>query len=159
MTNIQGGCACGAVRFALQATPMIVHACHCTDCQRLTGSAFAINAWIEKDQVELRSGVPASFKFTDKGRNNRVHFCGQCGTYVWTEYRPGFRFVRVGALDDPAAFAPDVHIFTRSKQPWLQLSDGVPVFAAYYDRDLVWPAASLARYAAVQADLQRSIAG
>jgi hypothetical protein len=152
MTNVQGGCACGAVRFALKARPIIVHACHCTDCQRLTGSAFVINAWIEKDRVDLLSGVPASFKFTDKGRNNRVHFCRQCGTYIWTEYRSGFWFVRVGALDDPETFPPDMHIFTRSKQSWLELSGDVPVFETYYDRNLVWPPESLARFAVVTAE-------
>ncbi len=152
MTSVQGGCACGDVRFALKARPIIVHACHCSDCQRLTGSAFVINAWIEKAQVDLLSGVPASFKFTDKGRNNRVHFCRQCGTYIWTEYMPGFWFVRVGALDDSETFAPDMHIFARSKQSWLALSGDVPVFEAYYDRKLVWPPESLARFAAVTAD-------
>ncbi|MDA1099212.1 MAG: GFA family protein [Proteobacteria bacterium] len=158
MTNIQGGCACGAIRFALKAKPIVVHACHCTDCQRLTGSAFAINAWIEKDQVDLLSGAPASFKFTDPGRNNCVHFCAQCGCYVWTEYMPGFWFVRVGALDDPKAFAPDMHIWIRSKQPWLVLPEDVPVFEQYYDRKLIWPRASLARFAAVGEAWQRSIA-
>ncbi len=158
MTEVQGGCACGAVRFALKARPLIVHACHCTDCQRLTGSAFVINAWIEKDQVELLSGQPAFFKFTDMGRNNSVHFCPQCGTYVWTEYRPGFWFVRVGALDDPKAFAPDVHIFTRSKTPWLELPGDIPAFEEYYDRNLVWPPESLARFAAAEAGLQGKMA-
>lgn len=153
MTNVQGGCACGAVRFALKAKPIVVHACHCTDCQRLTGSAFVLNAWIEKVQVELLSGVLASFKFTDEGRNNSVHFCRQCGTYVWTEYRPGFWFVRVSALDDPGAFTPDMHIFVRSKAPWLELSGDVPVFADYYDRNLIWPPESLARFAAVDHEL------
>ncbi len=152
MTNVQGGCACGAVRFALKAKPMVVHACHCTDCQRLTGSAFVLNAWIERDQVDLLSGAPASFTFTDKGRNNSVHFCPECGTYVWTEYLPGFWFVRVGALDNPKAFAPDAHIFTRSKQPWLALPDDGSVYETYYDRNIVWPAGSLARFAAVEAN-------
>ena len=150
MTNIEGGCACGAVRYALKAAPMVVHACHCTDCQRLTGSAFALNAWIEKSQVDLLSGEPASFKFTTGGRNNSVYFCSQCGTYVWTDYRPGFWFVRAGTLDNPKALAPDVHIFTRSKQPWLELPDDVPLFEAYYDRDEVWPAGSLSRFRAVE---------
>lgn len=154
MTRAPGGCACGAVRYVLRSAPIVVHACHCTDCQRLTGSAFVLNAWIEKDEVELLSGDLASFAFTDEGRNNSVHFCPRCGTYLWTEYMPGFWFVRVGTLDDPKAFPPDLHIFTRSKQPWLPLPDDVPVFAEYYDRNKVWPAESLRRFRAVQARLQ-----
>ncbi len=149
MTDLQGGCACGAVRYALTAKPLIVHACHCTDCQRLTGSAFVINAWIEKAEVELLSGQLSSCAFKDEVRDNSVHFCSHCGTYVWNEYMPGFWFVRVGTLDDPQALSPDLHIFTRSKQPWLELSGDIPVYEAYYDRDEVWPAESLNRYAAV----------
>ncbi|MBT3534487.1 MAG: GFA family protein [Rhodospirillaceae bacterium] len=149
MTKAEGGCACGAVRYALRAKPIIVHACHCTDCQRITGTAFVLNAWIERDQVELLSGEPVSFRFTDGGRNSCVYFCSKCGTYVWTDYRPGFWFVRVGTLDDPKQFKPDMHIFTRSKQPWLTLPEGVPAFEEYYDRDQVWPVESLARFAAV----------
>ena len=147
--SVEGGCSCGAVRYALRAKPMIVHACHCTDCQRLTGSAFVLNAWIERDQVRLLSGEPVACKLPTGQRGGTVYFCGQCRTYVWTEYTPGFRFVRVGTLDDPKQFAPDMHIWTRSKQPWLALPEGVRAFETYYDRDQEWPADSLARLAAV----------
>ena len=149
MTRLEGGCACGAVRYALTADPLIVHACHCTDCQRLTGGPFVINAWIEKTEVGLLSGSLAWFKFKDEERDNTVHFCPQCGTYVWTEYMPGFWFVRAGTLDDQTALVPDVHIFTRSKQSWLDLSGDIPVYEVYYDRDEVWSKGSLARFAAV----------
>ena len=129
---------------------MIVHACHCIDCQRLTGSAFALNAWLENDQVELLSGGLARFRFDGSGKGDSdVHFCPQCGAYLWTEYGPGFWFVRVGILDDPTQFAPDMHIWTRSKQPWMRLPGGVPAFEMYYDKEKVWPAESLARLATV----------
>jgi hypothetical protein len=66
---------------------------------------------------------------------------------VWSDYgrRPGLRFVRVGTLVDPAALEPDVHIFTRSKQPWVRLPDGVPAFEVFYDLEKLWPPASLER--------------
>jgi hypothetical protein len=66
---------------------------------------------------------------------------------VWSDYgrRPGLRFVRVGTLDDPTAIRPDVHIFTRSKQPWVRLPDDVPTFEAFYRPKEVWPEASRAR--------------
>ncbi len=153
---VEGGCACGAVRYALQAKPMIVHACHCTDCQGVTGTAFALNAWIEKAHVKMLAGTLAgtlvSHGFSDagsSGNGNSVHFCAQCGTYVWTEYMPGFWFVRVGTLDDPQQFAPDMHIWTRSKQPWMVLPEGVRSFEMSYDKEQEWPADSLARLAAV----------
>jgi hypothetical protein len=147
----QGGCGCGAIRFALKAAPMIVHACHCTDCQTISGSAFVLNAWIEREQVALLSGQPASHKFSNNGRDNRVYFCAQCGTNVWTEYMKGSYFVRVGALDDPALLPPDMHIWTCSKQPWLPLPEGVRVFEEYYDRNKEWPADSLAHLEAIMA--------
>ena len=144
-----GGCACGAVRYVMAGAPITVHACHCTDCQRITGSAFATNAWIEKDRVELLSGELSSHTLPAGRATSTTHFCPQCGTYVWTEYMPGFWFVRAGTLDDQTALVPDVHIFTRSKQSWLDLSGDIPVYEVYYDRDEVWSKGSLARFAAV----------
>ncbi len=148
-TRELGGCACGAVRYALNATPIVSYACHCTDCQRLTGSAFVLSAWIEKTQVELLSGEPTACGLATGERGSTVHFCAQCGTYVWAEYSPGFWLVRVTTLDNQVAYPPDMHIWTRSKQPWLHLSDDVPVFETYYDRNEVWSAESLARFKAV----------
>jgi hypothetical protein len=69
---------------------------------------------------------------------------------VFSEYgRPEVRFVRGGTLDQPSAVAPDVHIFTRSKLPWIELPDTVPAFEVYYDSKALWPAASLERLEAV----------
>ena len=149
MTGVlEGGCACGAVRYRLQSAPMFVHCCHCRDCQRQTGSAFALNALIEADRVTLLSGQTAPSPMpTDSGMPHHIHRCPACGTAVWSEYggRAALRFMRVGTLDDPTALQPDVHIYTRSKQPWVALPDGVPAFEAYYASSKVWPAASLER--------------
>ncbi len=145
----EGGCACGAVRYRLENSPLIVHACHCSDCQSLTGGPFAVNAWIEKNFLELISGMPIVFNRSGgSGQGHDVYFCSSCGTTVWSEYHrpPGsYWFVRVGTLDDPALLAPDVHIFTRSKHPSVTLSEGVPVFDVSYEREKVWSAESLAR--------------
>ena len=143
-----GGCACGAVRYRLASAPMFVHCCHCRDCQNQTGSAFAVNAIIETDRVELRSGAPEPVAMpTDSGRPHRIFRCPSCRTAVWSEYGgvAQLRFVRVGTLDDPTALTPDVHIYTRSKLPWVAVPDGVPAFEAYYSSREVWPAASLER--------------
>jgi hypothetical protein len=144
-----GGCACGAVRYVMNATPILSYACHCTDCQHLTGSAFILSAWIEKTEVELLSGDLTACKLSTGEHGSTVHFCPRCGTSIWTEYSPGFWFVRLTTLDNQTAYPPDMHIFTRSKQPWLNLSDAVPVFENYYDRETDWPAEKLARYRAV----------
>src|SRR5262249_16833283 len=70
--NLEGGCACRAIRYRLTDTPLIVHACHCRDCQRLTGSAFVINIWIEKRCVEASGVAPSSFELTTGSGNKQT---------------------------------------------------------------------------------------
>jgi hypothetical protein len=150
--GLEGGCACGAVRYRLTSSPMFVHCCHCRDCQRQTGSAFVINALIETDRIALLSGdlEPVAMP-TDSGRPHDVYRCPLCRTAVWSDYgrRPALRFVRVGTLDDASALPPDVHIFTRSKLPWVGLPEEVPAVEVYYDMQKLWPAESLARRRAI----------
>lgn len=149
MTEIfEGGCFCGRIRYRLNARPMFVHCCHCRDCQRQTGSAFAINALIEADCVELLKGEPMMVTLpTDSGHPHDVYRCGECQSALWSDYgrRKWMSFVRVATLDDPGALAPDVHIYTRSKLPWVRLPDDAAVFAEYYDMKTQWPPESVAR--------------
>jgi len=150
--NQEGGCACGRVRYRLGSRPMFVHCCHCLRCQRETGSAFVLNALIETDRIELLASTPAPLAVpTDSGRLHRIFRCEDCQTAVWSEYGglTKLRFVRVGTLDAPHALKPDVHIYTRTKVPWVTLPDGVPAFEAYYDSKQLWPAESLERRRAV----------
>jgi hypothetical protein len=147
----EGGCACGAIRYRLTSDPLFVHCCHCLNCQRQTGSAFVINVLIESDRVEVLNGAPTRVEVPrDDGSAQQVFRCPTCQVAVFSEYgHPGFRFVRAGTLDEPSSVAPDVHIFTRSRLPWVVLPDGVPAFEVYYDSKALWPAASLERRAAV----------
>jgi hypothetical protein len=150
--EFEGGCACGAVRYRMRSAPMFVHCCHCKDCQRQTGSAFVINALIEAGRVDVMSGeVRPSPMPTDSGRPHNTFRCTACGTALWSEYGglTALRFVRAGTLDDPSRIQPDVHIYTRSKLPWVALPAGVPAFEAYYDSKKLWPAESLERRRAV----------
>jgi hypothetical protein len=127
---------------------MFVHCCHCRDCQRQTGSAFVLNALIETDRIALLSGDPIPVAVpTDSGDPHDIYRCPSCHTALWSDYgrRPQLRFVRVGTLDRPEQFVPDVHMFTRSKLPWVRLPEGVPAFEAYYDAKTLWPAESLQR--------------
>jgi hypothetical protein len=145
---LDGGCACGAVRYRLEAPPLFVHCCHCRDCQRQTGSAFVLNALTESARVARVAGAPAAVAVpAPSGRPHDIWRCPACRTALWSDYgrRGVLLFVRVGTLDDPAALPPDVHIYTRSKLPWVALPPGVPAFPEYYAMERLWPAASLAR--------------
>jgi hypothetical protein len=146
--SLTGGCACGALRFRLASRPMFVHCCHCKDCQRQTGGAFVLNALIETARVEKLAGETRGVLVpTEGGRPHEIHRCPVCQTAVWSHYG-GYRalcFVRVGALDDPSALPPDVHIYVRSKLPWIALPPDVPAFPAYYDAKQLWPPESLVR--------------
>ena len=152
----EGGCACGAVRYRLTAAPLIVHACHCRDCQRLSGGAFAFNLWIERRFVEPNDAPLASMQVpAGSGKPQEIFRCAKCGTALWSKYHaaPGDTvLLRVGTLDHPEAVKPDVHIFTRSKAPWLELPQGVPAFETFYKLADLWPEESRER-------LRRNIAG
>jgi hypothetical protein len=147
----EGGCACGAVRYRLASEPLIVHCCHCLNCQRQTGSAFVVNLLIEADRFELLAGEPQPVDVPrDDGRSQRIFRCSVCQVAIFSEYgRPEVRFVRGGTLDEPSSVSPDVHIYTRSKVGWVMLPDSVPAFEVYYDSKALWPAESLERLAAV----------
>jgi hypothetical protein len=156
MAAFDGGCACGAVRYRLTSEPMFVHCCHCRDCQQQTGGAFAVNALIETDRIELTQGRPEPVPLpTDSGRPHDVYRCEACATALWSDYgrRPAIRFVRATTLDDRGALSPDVHIFTRTKLPWVGLPPEVPAFDIYYDMAALWPAQSLSRRRAALGDV------
>jgi hypothetical protein len=132
-----------------------VNCCHCTWCQRETGSAFAINAMIEADRVVLLRGeidVVDTPSASVKGQ--RIARCPHCRVAVWSNYGGGgdvVRFVRVGTLDEPDLLPPDVHIFTSTKQRWVVLPPGTPAVAEYYKAAELWPKESLDRRTALLA--------
>ncbi|MEJ7599233.1 MAG: GFA family protein [Kofleriaceae bacterium] len=131
--------------------PLFVHCCHCRSCQRETGASFALNAMIEADRVTVLAASPELVATPSaSGRGQQIARCARCRIAVWSHYAgagPRVSFVRVGTLDDPDRLPPDIHIFTASKQPWVVLPAGVPAVSEYYDREVHWPADSLARRA------------
>lgn len=152
MPALEGGCACGKLRYRLTSEPLFVHCCHCRECQRQTGSAFVINALVETDRVERLSGETEAVPVpTESGRPQIIHRCQDCHVAVWSHYGgvEKLSFIRVGTLDGPQALTPDVHIYTRSKLPWVALPAGIPAFEAYYDSKTLWPPESLARRRAI----------
>ena len=144
-----GRCTCGGVRYLMKAAPLYVHCCHCRWCQRETGSAFALNALVETSRLDILEGLPDMVATpTESGRGQAIARCPSCRVALWSHYEGLGRnvaFVRVGTLDDPDALAPDIHIYTASKQPWVHFAADVPAVPGYYDRREHWPPDSLAR--------------
>jgi hypothetical protein len=133
---------------------MFVHCCHCRDCQKQTGGAFAVNALIERSCVELADGSEEPVRVTmktDSGRPHDIYRCRDCESALWSDYgrREVMAFVRVPTLDRGPEIVPDVHIFTRSKLSWVRLPEGARAFDEYYDMQQEWPSESLARRRAI----------
>jgi hypothetical protein len=152
---VEGGCTCRSVRYRMTAKPLFVHCCHCTWCQRETGTAFALNTMIEADRVELLQGeVEVVNTPSNSGKGQKITRCPKCRIALWSNYSgagDAVRFVRVGTLDEPGRFPPDIHIFTSTKQPWVVLPAGTPAVAEYYKASEHWPKESLERRAALMA--------
>lgn len=133
---------------------MFVNCCHCSWCQRETGSAFALNAIIETDRLEVTGAVERVRLPSASGKGQEMTRCPQCGVALWSHFAGAGQlaaFVRVGTLDDPGACPPDAHIYTSTKLPWVVLDGSVPVFPDYYDLRQQWPAHAQARRAAMKA--------
>jgi hypothetical protein len=131
MTGMTGGCACGAVRFKTTAPPMGVGVCHCLDCQKSSGGGPNYVALIPKGGVEVTKGEAKIYiSQGDSGAEIGRAFCADCGSPLWSV--PGgeapFVPVKLGAFDDPSGFAPNLHLYTDSAQPWHLMHDGLPRF-------------------------------
>lgn len=159
MSNVEfspvaGTCSCRGVRFHMTAAPIFVHCCHCTWCQRETGSAFVLNAMVEADYVDVLTGSPLVVNTpSNSGRGQKITRCPDCYVALWSNYPGGgdaIRFVRVGTLEERERFPPDIHIYTSTKQPWVVLPANARVMPEFYDPKQEWPAASLARFKAAR---------
>jgi hypothetical protein len=123
---IFGGCACGAIRYSYEGEPLISLNCHCRDCQRETGSAFASILIVPTAGFRLIQGSPRHFEVkADSGRTARRCFCADCGSPLFGS-GPDFMNIRVGSLDDPSAFRPTQDIYVSRAQPWDYMNPTLP---------------------------------
>ena len=126
-----GGCHCRKIRYEITEAPQQVYTCHCTDCQRITSSAFSIGIVVAGTAFRLSGIEPRGIQRTaDSGRVNTRLVCPECGSWICGQPRDGLVRVRAGTLDDTSWLKPTRHIWTRSKQPWITLPTGDQIFEA-----------------------------
>ena len=139
-----GGCGCGHVRYRTFGEPIFVNNCHCTQCQHQTGSTSVVNAFFEAERIELVAGTLAENPVrAGSGGSHVIVRCEECGTALWSYYPRFGRLgagIRVGTLDNSAAFRPDAIVHVAEKMPWVALPEGIPAFDAYYNpREVLAP--------------------
>ena len=123
MAMFLGGCLCGAVRYETTAEPVNQRICHCRICQKAIGAAFNARVLMRITDVAI-SGPIGTFHSSEALERG---FCQRCGSTVFSRrMSAGIMGLTVGSLDDPSVFAPDMHFWTSSKQPWLKITDGLP---------------------------------
>jgi hypothetical protein len=131
MTDLTGGCACGAIRFKITQPLMGVGVCHCTDCQKASGGGPNYVALAPKSGFEVTKGEAKVYSSTgDSGATIGRAFCAECGTPLWSRPPDGpFDTVKLGALDNNADMTPNLHLYTASAPPWHLMHEGLPTFA------------------------------
>jgi hypothetical protein len=134
-----GGCLCGLMRYRVSDEPLTLYVCHCTDCQRRTGSAFALSMVVLKSALELLQGDPRTYTVTSSGVQRRGKFCADCSTRLWGEPLkfPQVVVVQPGTLDDTTWLRPIGHIWTRSKQPWVSIPNDTLNFEGQPDDPMI----------------------
>ena len=130
-----GGCLCGEVRFTVSGHPLQVLVCHCTMCQRATGSAFSVEPVFLKELVQLEGAPLSSYSHRSPDHARMLHFsfCKVCGSRLGLtlERFPALQVLYGGTFDDPAWFTPTAHIFTANKVPWVVLPSDVQCFTQH----------------------------
>ena len=139
---LEGGCHCGAVRYAITARPKCVNACHCGDCKRLAGAPFGLYLHVPKDGLEILSGRFDTFR-RKGGSGNMIPIkrCAACGTRMWhlPEAAPDLVILCAGTLDDPSWAVPTSHIFVEEAAPdAVAAQDALVIEAFNSTRPALW---------------------
>jgi hypothetical protein len=126
-----GSCQCGEVRYVVRGESVALVACHCTECQRQSGSAFGMSLIVPRKNFEISAGEPNSFcRVPDRGGEIECFFCPSCGVRIFhaSTNMPQTFNVKAGTLDNTAGLTPAAHVFVARKQAWVSIPDGVPCF-------------------------------
>ena len=126
---IEGGCQCGRIRYRVEGKSFGLAICHCTECQRQSGSAFGMSLAVAPTAFKLSSGVLKTFEVKcDSGRIKTCAFCPDCGTRIYHQTGNGMS-LKAGTLDDTSWLNPEAHYWTKRKQSWVMIPDGVSQFS------------------------------
>jgi len=131
MAEISGGCLCGKVRYRASAEPLFTGICHCQDCQKFSGSAFAAVLAVPKAAVSVTGTLKTFTKHGDSGQPISRWFCPECGSGIMDEaaLMRDAVMLNIGTLDDPSWVKPGMQIYCDSAQPWVQLGGEMQCFA------------------------------
>jgi len=146
--NLNGRCICGKVKYTINEKPLFTQACHCKDCKISTGSSYVIHTTILENSLNVVGEVASTTLPTGSGKGYKAFFCVNCGVYLYCKYfiRKGRLNIRTKTLEEANKFPPQVHIFIKDKDPWLNLSDNENCFEKAYDQEKTWPQESTNRY-------------
>jgi hypothetical protein len=131
MPQIAGGCLCGKVRYSATGDPAFVGVCHCTDCQKFTGSAFHVVVGVPKSALSIHGELATYTKIGDTGKSMYRTFCPHCGSSVMDEADalPDIVMLGAGTLDDSSWVKPGMQIYCDSAQPWVHLGGDMKSFS------------------------------
>jgi len=127
---IKGACQCGGVTYELLAAPLMVAACHCRECQKLSTSAFSITAMVDADKVQFHGPMRDWSRVADSGKVSAAKFCPSCGNriYHFDPSDPEKLKLKPSNLTDTRIINPTMHIWLSEKQDWIQIPEGVKTF-------------------------------
>jgi len=131
MSQLTGTCLCGAVRYMTSAESILSGVCHCRDCQRFTGSAFAALVAVPKEALTITGTMKTFTSRGGSGKSVLRHFCPQCGSSIAAEPEsgPGRVVLNIGTLDEPKSVTPSLEIFCDDALPWVQTIGDLRRFA------------------------------
>jgi len=144
---LEGSCVCNAIRFEVQAEPLFTHACHCHNCQKITGSAFAMSTFVLNTELQVLAGEPFCIEQPTKSGKRKVFVCPACQTVVFAESgkQSNVTIIRPGVLSNKSDLQPQAHIWAHQRQSWLILDESTPQFDGDYVQSAAWPRSSLAK--------------
>jgi hypothetical protein len=128
MTKIKGSCMCGNIQYSSEAEPMAQAVCHCTDCQKQTGSAFSIVIGLHEADLTVSGSSHATVATVgDTGKQTLRHFCNNCGSPIYSHPSayPGIAFLKVGTLDDTSWIKPTINVYCETAQPWVVIDESM----------------------------------